>query len=195
MTILLFFVLVGFFLLIFLYFLLTRPSASTPEGSAQSLQAAHQTLSRLQQSLLSTQIVEAIFSESDSNYVQQTHSPEIAQLFFSERRRVALFWVSEIRAQIVKLSRFHRAQSGFYSDLSFASEFSLVCGFWTLLLACRGLQILIYFRGPFAARAIAIRTIGTAGRLCQLAGQPIEFLNSYSTGMRATRLPGSQASK
>lgn len=195
MTILLFFILVGIFLLIFLYFLLSRPSTSSAEGSAQSLQVAHHTLSRLQQSLLSTRAVEAIFSESDLTFIQQCHSSEINQLFFSERRRIALLWVSEIRAQIVCLSRFHRAQSGFYSDLSFSAEFSMVCGFWSLLLACRGLQVLIYFRGPFAARAVAIRTIETAERLCQLAGQPIAFLNTYSAGMSHTRLPGSQASK
>lgn len=195
MTILLFFILVGFTLLIFLYFLLTRSSASTAEGSAQSLQAAHHTIARLQQSLLSTRIVEAIFSESDLTFVQQSGSSDISHLFFSERRRIALLWVSEIRAQIICLSRFHRAQSGFYSDFSFSSEFSMVSGFWSLLLACRALQILIYFRGPFAARAIAIRTIETAGRLCQLAGQPIAFLDSYSVGMSGTRLHGSRAGK
>jgi hypothetical protein len=194
-TILLFFIFIGLSLLAILYWLISRPLATSPEGSAQSLQTAHGNLLRLQHSLLSTRTVEAIFSESDLNYVQQSCSPEILQLLLFERRRIALLWVSEIRAQIISLSRFHRAQSGFYSDLSFAAEFSLVRGFWTLLLACRGLQLLIYFRGPFAARAIAIRTIATAWRLCDLAGQPIAFLNTYSARLTTTRFPGAHAPK
>lgn len=195
MTILLFFLSLGLSLLVILYLLISRPPATSPEGSAQSLQAAHHALSRLQHSLLTTRTVEAIFSESDFLYVQQTRSPELSQFFLAERRRIALLWVSEIRAQIISLSRFHRSQSGFYSDLSFSAEFSLVRGFWTLLFACRGLQLLIYFQGPFAARAIAIRTIATAWRLCDLAGRPIAFLNTYSAGLSTTRFPGVHSPK
>lgn len=195
MTILLFFIFVGLSFLAILFMLISRPPANSPEGSAQSLQAAHNNLSRLQHSLLSTRIVEAIFSDSDLYYVRQTGSPEVLHLFLTERRRIALLWVSEIRAQIVSLSRFHRAQSGFYSDLSFAAELSLVRGFWTLLLACRGLQLLIFLRGPFAARSVAIRTLATAERLCELAGQPIAFLNTYSADITTTRLPGVHSPK
>lgn len=190
------FIFIGLSFLALLYALLSRPSAiSSPEGSAQSLQAAHRALSRLQRSLLSPRVVQSVFSDSDLYFVRQLQSPEILQAFFTERRRIALLWVSEIRAQILTLSQFHRAQSGFYSDLSFAAEFSLVRDFWILFLGFRGLQFLIFLRGPFVARAIAVRTMTTAERLCALAGQPIAFLNSYSGEAAANRLREGQAGR
>jgi hypothetical protein len=179
----------GLGLLALLYLLITRSSAAAPEGSAQSLLAAHHALTRLQQSLLSPALVDRIFSDSDLQYVFSLESPALVQLFLRERRRLALLWVREVRSQILQLVRFHRSQSGFYTNLSFTEELSLTRTFWSLLLVCRSLQFLIYLRGPFVARAIAGRAVSSAGRFCDLAGSPIAFLSSYSASFSASGYP------
>jgi len=188
------FSLLGAGFLLVLYAFLTRTSSSVPEGSAQSLLVAHRALRRLQQTLLAPYTVDCIFSESDLDFVLSVDSPEVHQLFLLERRRIALLWVDQIRGEILSLMRFHRSQSGFYADLSPSAELSLITGFWSLLLVCRSLQFLIYFRGPFATRAIAGKAVLAAGRLCQTAGKPIVFLDAFSTGLNPPS-PGSQVSK
>lgn len=195
MILLVFFSLLGVGLLGVVYALMTRPSSSPPEGSAHSLLLAHHALTRLQQSLLEPGTVERIFSESDLAYVSSLGRPEIRAMFLSERRRLALEWVSQIRSEIANLMRFHRSQSGFYANLSFSSEFSLFAGFWSLLIVCTSLQMLIYLRGPFAARSIAGRAVRTAERLCEVAGSPIAFLDSYSTGLQPRGYPKGHASR
>ncbi|HTV59812.1 MAG TPA: hypothetical protein VMJ93_13160 [Verrucomicrobiae bacterium] len=195
MILLIFFSLLGLVLLGILYALMTRPSPGAPEGSAQSLFVAHHALTRLQQSLLAPDTVERIFSESDVAYVATLGRPEIRGLFLSERRRIALLWVSQIRSEIASLMRFHRSHSGFYANLSFSAEFSLMAGFWSLLSVCTALQVLIYLRGPFATRSIAGRAVQTAGQLCELAGKPISFLDSYSGGLQPPGYPKGHVSK
>ena len=194
MILFLFFSLLGISFLYLLYSFLTRTSSSAPEGSAESLFVAHHALTRLQQTLLTSHTVDRIFSESDLEFVLSVGSPGVHQLFLLERRRVALLWVAQIRGEILSLMRFHRSQSGFYADLSPSAEFSLIAGFWSLVLVCRSLEFLIYLRGPFAARAIAARAVVAAGRLCDTAGKPIIFLNAYSTGLNPPS-HGSQVSK
>jgi len=195
MTLLVLFSLLGVGLLAILFVVLSRPAPSAPEGSAESLLVAYHALNRLQQSLLATRTVEQIFCDSDSAFVGSIGSAEITSLFHSERRRLALYWVSEVRAQIISLLRFHRTQSGFYANISIREELSLIGGFWSLLLACRGLQLLIFFRGPFAARAFAARAVLAASGVCNVAGKPISFLNSYSSGLSASSYSKGQVTK
>lgn len=195
MTILLLFSLLGAGFLILLYALIARGSSSAPEGSAQSLVSAHSALSRLQDSLLAERVVDRIFSDSDFMYVASIGSPEVIRLFLSERRRVALLWVAQIRSQIHKLMRFHRSQSGFYANLSLSAEMSLVGGFWSLLLMCHALQLLIYFRGPYEARTVARRAVAAAGHVCDLTGKPISFPGAYSAGMTRASYTGSESGK
>jgi hypothetical protein len=161
--------------LLALLFVLSRRNPSA-EGSAQTLLEARHALHALQGGLLPTEFVDHIFSRRDLEYVTANTPTEVQQLFRDERKEIALAWVSEIRRQIVYLQHYHRGHSRHFSRLKFSSEVALALHFAALRMECRALYLLFYFRGPFAARYFAGRTVATAARLCAVTGKSLAFL-------------------
>jgi len=173
-----------------LYVFFVHPTSSGPEGSAESLVSAHHAISSLQISLLSDRVTDRIFSDSDFDYVSSMGTPDILQLLLEERRRLALLWVGQVRAQIGTLMRFHRSQSALYANLSLSAELRLVYGFWSLLAFCRALEFLIFLRGPYRARAAVRRAVSAAGHLCDVTGGPVAFLRSRAAEMATASYKG-----
>jgi hypothetical protein len=53
----------------------------------------------------------------------------------------------------------------------------LALDFATLLFACRALQVLLYFRGPYVAPRMIGMTTVTAARVCEISQKSLAFLN------------------
>jgi hypothetical protein len=185
---LIFFLAIGLGLFVALYFLV-RPAASA-EGSADELRNARQALNALQTGLLSGEVVQRIFAKEDLDYVSDGPI-EIKNLFLAERRRVALFWVAQMRLQILNLRRFHLGSARFHAGLKMRTELRLAGEFLFLLCTCRALWLALYFRGAYAAPAMVERATATAQRVCDISEKSLSFLNRSldSLGNESVRNP------
>ncbi len=182
------FLVIGALLLVSLYSF-ARSSNRAEGGSGAMVQAKH-ALNALQAGLLPPELVGRIFSREDLEYVESETSEEIRELFMEERKKVALFWVSRVRKQVLSLKRFHLGSARFYARLSLRTELALAVDFATLLFACRALQVFLYLRGPYAAPGIVGSTAATAARVCKVSEKSLSFLTpAYAgrVGDRATR--------
>jgi hypothetical protein len=169
------FLLIGAGLFVSLYLMGGRSPRA--EGSAQELLNARQALNTLQSGLLSPEMVERIFAKEDFEYV--TGSPmQVRDLFLAERRKIALSWVTQMRAQIFNLKRFHLGSARFHAGLRLRTEMRLAGEFVVLLCMCRALQFVLYFWGPYAAPAMVGRAAATAGRVCEVSEKSLSFLKS-----------------
>lgn len=177
MTHLILFLGFGLGLLVAVYLLVVHKPATMVVGSAQALLDARRSLRILQSALLPQEFVARIFAEVDYAYIQKVGLPSLQRIFLQERKSIALSWVQRIRMQISGLMQFHRSYSRFYERLSVPMEFSMAANFAMLLFCCRALQISILLRGPYAAGAVARRTVKSAYAVCYLTGRSLAFLN------------------
>ena len=167
--------LVGFALLIILYFFV-RGGKVSAEGSAQQLREARQTLNSLQFGLLPNDLVQRIFATDDLEYVRRAAPPQVQSLFLSERKDISLAWVRRVREAILSLMRFHRGHARLYAQLSLSTELLLAINFGRLLMVCRLLEIALFVRGPYAAPGMVRTVAATAGTVCTISEKSLVFL-------------------
>jgi len=153
-----------------------RRQPSHAAGSAGELVTAKRTLESLQLGLLPADLVEQVFGRQDFAYISSIGSNELTDLFMSERKRLALMWIGQIRKQVRALKDFHVSRSRMFTHMSRWREFSIALDFAGLEIRCRVLQLLMRWRGPYAAPNFARRTATTAGRLCSVLDQCLAFL-------------------
>jgi hypothetical protein len=168
---------VGLGLLVLLSFALLRRPARA-EGGSEALLDARQALNSLRHELLPSDVVQRVFATDDLEYVTRSTPESVQRLFFDERRKVALVWLRQVRKGVASLKAFHLGQARHYAQLELGTEFRLAVSFAIMLLACRALQVALYFGGPYAAPQILGRTVGVAGRICQISEQSLAFLDS-----------------
>ena len=97
-----------------------------------------------------------------------------------------------VRLEVLNLMHFHRAHSRFYVQLSLPTEIRLTLDFAGLLLACRLLEAIFYFRGPYAAPRMVNLTASAAIRLCMASEKSLAFLNATNIDQfRNKTTPGS----
>lgn len=166
---------IGLFVLMYV---LARRSHAPVEGSAHQFVEARSSLQTLQQGLLPRDLINRIFDRQDLQYVSGKMPAEIRELFLAERKRISLSWVRRVRLEVLNLMHFHRAHSRFYVQLSLPTEIRLALDFAGLLLACRLLEAIFYFRGPYAAPRMVNLTASAAIRLCVTSEKSLAFLNA-----------------
>ncbi|HTR46989.1 MAG TPA: hypothetical protein VMM16_06345 [Verrucomicrobiae bacterium] len=173
-------------------FLLARRSAR-PEGGSGALVEARQALSTLQAGLLPADMVKRIFTQEDWEYVRSVAPQKVRELFMEERKRVALLWVDQVRAQIRSLRRFHRGSARFYARLNPRLEMELAMSFAALMGACSLLRALVYVGGPYAAPRMVGAMANAAARACKVSEESLSFLNAAQLGMLNSRPAGRAA--
>jgi len=173
---LLFYLLVGVGLLVFLW-LLARRKGAPVEGCGRQFVEARQALRTLQLGLLPENLIERIFDREDFRYVLAAGPANIGELFLRERKRISLMWVRRVRCEIRNLMQFHLGYSRLHAKLSLQTEIRLALDFGLLLLACRALRILLYMRGPYGAGAVVGVLTAAAGRVCTASEKSLAFLN------------------
>ena len=175
MTQLFIFIAIAVALLILLLVAMRRQPARAA-GSAGELVTAKKTLESLQSGLLPPEHVEQVFGRRDLAYVEEMGSKDIRDLFLSERKRLALMWIRLVRRQVRALKEFHVSRSRMFTQMSWWKEFSLALNFASLEIRCGILQILMQWRGAYAAPDFARRTAASAGRVCSTLDQSLAFL-------------------
>jgi hypothetical protein len=156
---------------------LARRNHAPIAGSAHVFVEARGSLETLQRGLLPPDLIQRVFDRRDLEYVTQKMSPDIQKLFLAERKRISLQWVRRVRLEIRNLMHFHRGHSRFLVEIGFWTELRLAFNFAGLLLACRTLETLFYFRGPYAAPSMVDATVSAAARLCTVSERSLAFLN------------------
>jgi len=146
------------------------------EGGAQAVFEARQALVSLQVELLPPAILGRIFDQQDLAYILARAPEEIQQLFFQERRKVALSWIRQLRKQILNLKQFHLGSARFYAGLSLKTELQLASEFFLLLSTCRALQIVVRWGGAYAAPSMVGQAAAAAARVCELSEKSLDFL-------------------
>ncbi|HEY0704760.1 MAG TPA: hypothetical protein VGD60_18470 [Candidatus Acidoferrales bacterium] len=164
--------------LVFLLYTLVRRSHVPVEGSAYQLVEARGSLHALQRELLPRDFIDRLFDRHDLEYVHNELPADIQRLFLEERKRISLLWVQRIRSEILNLMHFHRGHSRFHSKISVLTEIRLAADFTVLLVICRMLEAIFYFRGPYAAPRLVYSVAATAARLCTVSEQSLAFLNT-----------------
>jgi len=155
--------------------------ASGPEGGAESLVRARQSLTQLQTDLLAVDVVQRFSSADDYEFVASSAPADVNALFRRERKKIMLAWIKQIRRQIYDLLGFHLGAGRFYTQLSVRSELSLALDFGGLLLTCRALQMLVYFAGPLVAPRLVGATAATGLRICAISERALAFLTAPDT--------------
>ena len=113
---LLFYLLVGVGLLVFLW-LLARRKGAPVEGCGRQFVEARQALRTLQLGLLPENLIERIFDREDFRYVLAAGPANIGELFLRERKRISLMWVRRVRCEIRNLMQFHLGYSRLHAAL------------------------------------------------------------------------------
>src|ERR1700751_3669962 len=150
--------------LVVLLLVAMRRQPARAAGSAGELVTAKKTLESLQSGLLPPEHVEQVFGRRDLAYVEKMGSKDMRDLFLSERKRLALMWIRLVRRQVRALKEFHVSRSRVFTQMSWWKEFSLALDFASLEIRCGILQILMQWRGAYAAPDFARRIAAAAGR-------------------------------
>jgi hypothetical protein len=164
--------------LFFLLYRLARRSRVPAEGSAYQFVEARGSLHALQRELLPRDFIDRLFDRRDLEFVSAQAPADVRQLFLTERKRISILWVQRVRSEILKLMQFHRGHSRFHSKISVLTEIRLAADFAALLIICRMLEAIFYFRGPYAAPHLVDSAAATAARLCTVSEKSLAFLNA-----------------
>lgn len=160
-----------------------RRQPARAAGSAGELVTAKKTLESLLSGLLPPELVEQVFGQRDLVYIEEMGSKDIRGLFLSERKQLALTWIRMVRRQVRALKDFHVSRSRMFTQMSWWKEFSLALDFASLEIRSAILQILMQWRGAYAAPDFARRTAAAAGRVCSTLDQSLAFLTSIPVSM------------
>lgn len=178
---LIFFLSIGALLFLCLFLLARRNPR--PEGSSGALIEARQALTALQTGLLPIELVQRIFTQEDWEYIRSEAPKAVREIFMEERKKVALFWIEQVRTQIRSLRRFHRGAARSYARLNPRLEMELALWFAGLTGACSLLQVLVYLGGPYAAPGMVGAMANAASRACKISERSLAFLNAAQLGI------------
>lgn len=108
------------------------------------------------------------FAEDDFGFVAGLGSRDMARLLVRERRRLALEWLRLTRREAKRLFGLHIRAVRFAADLRPAAEFQFLAQACAFLLTYEVLAALVWFYGPFRARAYAQSIEGLGSVLAAL---------------------------
>jgi len=180
---LIFFLAIGALLFLSLFLLARRKPRA--EGSSGALVEARQALTALQDGLLPAALVRRVFAKEDWEYVRSEAPKAVRELFVDERRSLAILWLTQVRAQIRSLGRFHRGTARHYANLNPRLELRLAVSFAALTGACSVLQVLVYVGGPYVAPRMVGAVAGALQGACKISEESLAFLNAARLGTLA----------
>ena len=157
--------LLGVVLLLLLLLMAARGSAAAREVSSRS--DTHLFEEEAGLDLCPAEFVSRIFCPDDWEFVSDTRSRQLQELFRRERKLVALVWVHQTSIAIRRIMREHTQATRQSHDLHFATETRLVLLYAELMLICGMLFLAIQAAGPQRVRGLAVYAGALSGRLAQ----------------------------
>lgn len=111
------------------------------------------------------EIVSAIFSDADSEYVAKFDSPPLRAAFLRERKSIARAWVRATAGSIHRIMREHAEIARRSSDLEVKAELGLYLRYISLQASCVFLQLSIGLVGPARVRHLSEYVYALSERL------------------------------
>lgn len=121
--------------------------------------------------------VERIFSIEDAEFVAHTASRDTRNLFFRDRKRLALQWLQRIQKEVAELMDLHLRLAGYTYDTSPRFEFKLASRYLIFLMVSNFVVLLLSLFGPFNARRLITYTIRAAENLCTAFSLRLDRIN------------------
>jgi len=146
-------------LLLFILFRVWKSTCLAEQASAFDLDPADEWSS------CPREIVAAIFSDADQEYVSQFDSPHLRSAFLRERKSVARTWVRATIGSIDRIMREHTEIARRSSDLEISDELGLYLRYLSLQAACACLQLSIGLVGPARVRYLSEYVYALSARL------------------------------
>src|SRR5579872_4273866 len=111
------------------------------------------------------------FSVDDIEFTARLRAPMVQQLLLSERRRLALQWISRTRHEVRRVFRLHLRAARHSADLRPGAEMRLVFDGVVFLILSQMLVAVVYFYGPFRSRSFLQSIRSLANVLADLSGR------------------------
>lgn len=153
---------IGLLLIGLLVALLRRTESAADDSFPRPL--SHSSLASLKFEERRKDILDRVFGHEDWDFVRNHGSQENRRLFLMERKKIALFWLSEIRSQSKAAMSFHLSYARKSERLQPIQELKLAADFFVIRAKCAFIAVMILLRGPVALR-------GMVGRASRLSGQ------------------------
>jgi hypothetical protein len=109
-------------------------------------------------------ILDRIFGREDWDFVLNHASKETRRLFLIERRKIALYWLSEIRSASKAAMRVHVAHASKSESLRPMQELRLALDYFTIRVKCGFMAVMILLRGPVSLRSMVRRASHLSGQ-------------------------------
>jgi len=106
-------------------------------------------------------LADRIFGREDWDFALSHASKEIQRLFLRERKKIALFWLSEIRGQARAAMRLHVSHAGKSERLVPMIELRLAIDYFSVRIKCEFIAVVLLLRGPAGLRSM----VGQASHL------------------------------
>jgi hypothetical protein len=131
-----------------------------------------------------TALLARCISVDDVAYISRLQSPSLSHLLFSERRRLALMWLSQTRREAARLYRFHLSTSAQAENLRPAAEIQLLFHFVAFWFLYQILIFVVWFYGPLRTE-VFVRSIRA---LADILASHVERIARAITSARAPEL-------
>ena len=118
-------------------------------------------------------VLDRIFKRDDLDFVTHQDSREALELFQRERKRIAHFWIRQIRQEISGIRQAHVAMVRERPDLDPATELKLALEYLLVSGLCWLMTVAVYFLGPVHTRGLAHRASELAADLSGAVGKSV----------------------
>ena len=118
-------------------------------------------------------VLDRIFKREDLDFVARQDSREALELFQRERKRIAHFWIRQIRQEISGIRQAHVAMVRERSDLDPATELKVALEYLLVSGLCWLMTAAVYFLGPVHTRRLAHRATELAADLSSAVGKSV----------------------
>ena len=99
-------------------------------------------------------LMDQILSQEDAAFIKSLRSPELQRLFITERRRLALEWLSEMLREARRLMAMHGQAARQAPDLSVRAELRVASEYALFLGAFGAVFGLVWLFDPFRMRGM-----------------------------------------
>jgi hypothetical protein len=117
------------------------------------------------------EVLDRIFQREDLDFVARQDSREALELFRCERKRIAHFWLRQIRQEIAGIRQAHVAMARESSNLNPATELKVALECMLVSGLCWLMTVAIYFLGPVHTRGLAHYASELAADLSSVVGK------------------------
>jgi hypothetical protein len=111
------------------------------------------------------ELIERIFGSDDVDFVLSNAPKEVQRLFLSERKDLALYWLSHIRTRARTAMRIHVIHARKSTELQPLLELRLAIEYLLIRVRCEFVAVILWLRGPMALRNLSRQADGLFNHL------------------------------